>query len=148
MTSLRQSAAALRAEVVSALPEKAYLRIDRTGNALYAVSGDTTSLRERGWQCEPRGPVTLLSPGLPQLQALRASAPAHPAAAAFAARPADPTILPLLAACLRALEMPPVPAARAKLDKQLRQAMAVALRTGTGGGLEVCHALFFLLDIQ
>ena len=34
MTSLRQSAAALRAEVVSALPEKAYLRIDRTGNAL------------------------------------------------------------------------------------------------------------------
>lgn len=144
MTALRQAAANLRAEIESILPENAFLRIDRTGNALYAA-GSAPRTENAGWLCTPRGSITLLSPGLPQLEALRTLAPANPLTAAFAARESDPAILPLLAACLRALEMPPPPSAMARLDRQLRQAMAVALRTRSGGGLEVCHALYCLI---
>lgn len=142
MSALRQAAAALRAEIEAALPQNAFLRIDRTSNALYAASGNVTSLNETGWVCVPRGSVTLLSPGMGHLQLLRPLAPENPLTAAFAARPADPAVLPLLTALLRALEMPPPPSALHKLDKRLRQAMAVALREGNGGGLELCHAIY------
>ena len=146
MSALRQAAAALRAEVRSALPERSFLRVDRTGSALYVVSASEHDFAADGWLCQNRGSILLLSPGMAHLETLRKLTPIHPLTAAFAARPADEAALPILAACLRALEMPPAPSSRTALDKQLRQAMAVALRTGSGGGLELCHALFLLID--
>ena len=135
----------LRAEIGRILPENAFLRIDRTGRALYAVAADEeaiAALRHAGWLCEPAGRIWLITPGIDHLNRLREGAPHHPQWDIFAHRPADPNILPLFAALLRALELPPTPSVLDKLDKQLRQSAAIALRTGSGGGLELCRSLF------
>ena len=151
MTALRQAAAALRAEVQTILPENTFLRIDRTGRALYAVAADDDALSlltQQDWSCECAGRIHLIAPGIRHLSDMRALAHPHPQWAAFAARPADPAILPLFAALLRAMELPPAPSAYDKLEKQLRRSAAVALRTGSGGGLELCHSLFLLIQAQ
>lgn len=151
MTALMQAAAALRAEVQAILPENAFLRIDRTGQALYVVVADDLALsllRTKGWTCECAGRVHRISPGGDHLTRMRALVDPHPQWAAFTARPTDSAILPLFSALLRALELPPVPSARNKLEKQLRQSAAVALRTGSGGGLELCHNLFTIIQTQ
>lgn len=135
----------LRAEIGRILPENSFVRIDRTGRALYAVAADdetVSALRLAGWLCEPAGKIWLIAPGLDHLNRMREGAPHHPQCDIFAHRPADPSILPLFAALLRALELPPTPSALNKLDKQLRQSAAIALRTGSGGGLELCRSLF------
>lgn len=138
----------LRAGITALLPENTYIRVDRTGRALFAVAADADAiavLTASGWQCEAAGRIALAAPGPAQLHALRGAAPHHPHTEIFRDRPDDVSLLPLLCALLRAHEMPPTPAAKNKLDKQLRQAMAVALRTGAGGGLEACHYLFATL---
>jgi len=135
----------LRAEIGRILPDNAFLRIDRTGRALYAIAADDaaiSALRQAGWICEPAGRIWLIAPGLDHLTRMRNDVLPHPQWEIFADRPTDPAILPLFAAMLRALELPPPPSALDKLDKQLRQSAAIALRTGSGGGLELCSALF------
>lgn len=135
----------LRNEIAALLPQNAFLRIDRTGRALYAAAIDETciaQLRQAGWVCEISGRICLISPSMAHLEQMRENAAPAPQWVRFAALPADPAILPLFTAILRALEMPPTPPALQKLDKQLRQATAVALRAGTGGGLELCQTLF------
>ena len=135
----------LRNEIESLLPAGTFLRIDRTGQALYAAAIDEATaahLQDKGWQCTLRGRICLIAPGESHLQSLRAHASLKSQWQRFADRPADTAILPLLWALLRATEMPPTPADLRKLEKQLRQTTAVCLRTGTGGGLEICETLF------
>lgn len=135
----------LRAQVAALLPDGAFLRTDRTGRALYVTrsEADCSPLIARGWRCDTSGSVTYISPGLPQLEALRAPDGECPfGAQRFSSLPTDEAILPLFTAQLRACEFPPTDAQRQKLEKQLRQQIAVALRTCSGGGLEVCAALF------
>lgn len=135
----------LRNEIAALLPQDTFLRIDRTGRALYAAAIDDTcasQLRQAGWTCKISGRICLIAPGTGYLDRMRKDAASAPQWACFAARPTDPAILPLFTAILRALEMPPTPSALQKLDKQLRQTAAIALRTGTGGGLELCQTLF------
>ena len=134
----------LRGEIAALLPPKTFLRIDRTGRALYAAAIDDEMLlhlRESGWVCTPAGSICLIAPGAAHLEALRAHAAPSPQWQRFAALPADEALLPLLTALLRAAELPPPTAVIAQLEKQLRQAAAVALRTGAGGGLELCETL-------
>ena len=134
----------LRAQVAALLPDGAFLRVDRTGRALYVTRSDAdcAPLTARGWRCVPSGSVTHISPGLPQLEALRAPDIECPfGAQRFSALPADETILPLFTALLAACALPTTDAQRRRLEKQLRHRMAVALRTRSGGGLEVCAAL-------
>lgn len=134
----------LRAQVAALLPDGAFLRVDRTGRALYVTrSGpDLAPLTGRGWRCAVSGTVAYIAPGLPQLEALRASDIECPfGARRFSSLPADESVLPLFTALLAACELPPTSDRRRALEKQLRQQMAVALRTRSGGGLEVCAAL-------
>ncbi len=143
--STAERPASLRAEVAALLPAGAFLRVDRTERALYVTraDADTAELRSRGWRCEVQGAVAYIAPGLPQLEALRGPVARCPLGAErFASLPPDEALLPLFAALLRACELRPDESRRQRLEKQLRQAIAVALRTGTGGGLEVCAALF------
>lgn len=135
----------LRDEIAALLPPNAFLRTDRTERALYAAAMDDAAaarLQAAGWTCTPAGRIWLIAPGTAQLQALRALADPSPQWQIFADRPADERILPLLCAVLRALDMPPTPPAYRKTEKLLRQTTAVALRTGGGGGLELCETLF------
>ena len=135
----------LREEIAARLPQNAFLRVDRTERALYAAAMDdaaAASLQSEGWICIPAGRIQLIAPGIPQLQNLRTHAAASPQWQIFADRPADEAVLPLLSAVLRALDMPPTPPAYRKIEKLLRQTTAVALRTGGGGGLEICETLF------
>ena len=135
----------LREEIAARLPQNAFLRVDRTERALYAAAMDDVAakaLQSGGWTCTPAGRIWLIAPGIPQLQQLRAHADASPQWQRFADRPADESVLPLLCAVLRALDMPPTPPAYRKIEKLLRQTTAGALRTGGGGGLEICETLF------
>lgn len=135
----------LRDEIAALLPPNTFLRIDRTGQALYAAAIDEAAiavLRQSGWTCLPAGRICLISPGLTQLVQMRQYAAPSPQWRRFAALPADEAVLPLLTALLRALEMPPTRPAYRKLEKLLRQTTAVALRSHAGGGLEICETLF------
>lgn len=135
----------LRDEITALLPPGGFLRIDRTGNALYAAAIDdptANALQANGWICTPAGRIYLLAPGLLHFDRLRPCACPSQQWRRFAALPTDSSLLPLLTALLRALEMPPNRPAYRKLEKQLRQATAIALRCHTGGGLELCETLF------
>lgn len=137
--------ASFRTEVASLLPPGAFLRVDRTARALYVTRAevDCAPLRSHGWRCDVSGSVAFIAPGLPQLESLRASDGEFPfGTARFASLPMDAAVLPLFTSLLRCRELPPTDAQRHKLEKQLRQHIAVALRTRGGGGLEVCAALF------
>lgn len=141
----------LRAEVAALLPDGAFLRVDRTGRALYVTrsGADLTQLCQRGWRCERTESIAFLSPGRMQLDALRSQMPIHGDlflnASRFDMLPTDEALLPLFTSLLRAHELPPVDSQLHTLEKQLRQSVALALRTHRGGGLEVCTMLFQLL---
>lgn len=135
----------LRNEIDGLLPPDTFLRIDRTGSALYAAAIEAPAialLRKHGWTCIPAGRICMISPGVSHLERLRQCAQPSPQWQKFSTLPPDETLLPLFTALLRASEMPPTPPAHRKLEKLLRQTAATALRCHTGGGLELCETIF------
>jgi hypothetical protein len=132
----------LRARVRAAIPPAAFLRRDR-GDALYV-----TDAPRHGFSGEIPGLRAAISSGLMRLYVTPGLLDAWdfpPDALAlslvrFRSLPPAESALCLFAEGLKCLE-DPNPAAIRAYDKRLRQAAAVALRAGGGGGLYACALL-------
>lgn len=129
----------LRARARAALPARAFLRRDR-GEALFV-----TDAPRHGWTGEVPGFCMTESGGLARLyikeETMRECAFSSDKMAQSLVRfqdaPADREVIALFAEGIKILE---APSEKGYLlyDKKVRQAAAVALRTGNGGGLYAC----------
>ena len=138
-----------RGEIRPLLPPGAFLRRDR-GGALYVTNAPAAgpeaaeklrrTLEEMGYGVTFDGPLLRIVPSAGRVAALERAAPAPPDAFSasllrFAGEPAGPGALRLFA---RGVGCAETGRDFAGFDRSLRQAAALALRMGGGGGLYAC----------